>query len=149
MLDLAIFVFGARAAVFAARVRWRVGIACAATALGVWLLLAAAGWYGRGAEEWRIHGAWMLVLLGPTATIRTAPFSAAAPLGEHATLVRSFAALVALSGFVAGLRRADAHSPLSDAFVHWNRAALGFLVVLLLTGGEVALFAIARLAAGE
>lgn len=146
MIDLAIVLFAVRAGVTAVRLRWVGGVGLSVAALAVWLLLVITGWYGHGAEHWGIDGAWMLLLLGPSATVGpSALLPLAAVVGRRAMLVRVMSASLALLGFAAGMRRASRHSPISDESVRWNRSALAFLPVLLLTAGEIIVFVIVNL----
>ena len=146
MVDLAIVIFALRAILSAARLRWGGGVGCAVAALAVWLFLVFTGLHGREAEQWGIDGGWMLLLLGPSAMGGlSADLPLATVIGRHAMLVRVVGASLALFGFVSGMRHAGRHSPISDESVHWNRGALAFLPVLLLTAGEVVVFIISSL----
>jgi hypothetical protein len=143
MVDLAIFLFATRALTTAARLRWTVGIGCALATLATWLLLALSGWRGHDAERFGMHGAWMLVLLGPTSIVaRATAFPLAALIDLHATAVRGAVVGLLLSGVTLGTRRARKHSPISDEAVRWNRGALAFLPPLILIGGQLLLFAL-------
>lgn len=148
MIDLAVLLFGVRATLRAAHLRWLAGVACGAGMLTVWTLLVLMGWYGRSVDDWGIHGAWLFAFFGPSAMVQSFElFATVASIFHHTTLMRGVGASLALVGVLSGHRQAERYSPLSDEAERWNRGALAFLPVLLLVGGELVFLILASLGA--
>jgi hypothetical protein len=123
---------------------WR-GLLASVPAFLLWGTLAAAGWYGRGAETMGFTGAWFLVVLGPSAVpgaTGRVPFSGY--LGAYPSAARVALAVVLGVGFAAASYHTGQVSPLSDEAARRKEVALALLVPTLLITVQMMCVALAN-----
>jgi hypothetical protein len=138
MFDVFVALLLVRALLASARGRSRSAVATSA-ALLLWAALAAAGWYGRGADGLGLSGAWLLALLGPSAVpvaTPAVPFSAI--LADHPHAARLVLTGLLGAGFAAAWRHAGLVSPLSDEAVRRKDVGLAILAPALLVALQTA-----------
>jgi hypothetical protein len=147
VFDVFLAILFIRTLVISAARRFSVGLVGAGAGALLWLGLVAAGWYGRGADELPMVGAWLLVLLGPsavpgpTAKVPWSAVLAAHPVGAK-IVVAAFFALP----FVLAWRRAQRLSPLSDEASALKKLALVYLMPALLLFAQVVCLEVAEVA---
>lgn len=133
VFDVFLALIFVRALAISAWHRFSAGLAGAAAGTLLWLGLAASGWCGRGADELRMTGVWVLVFIGPSAVpapcakLWWSPTLAAHPVGAKLAVAVAFAV-----PFAVAWRRALELSPLSDEASALKKLALVYLVPALL-----------------
>jgi len=148
VFDLLLAPLFVRALLLAAWRRSAAGLLLGSAGTGLWSLLLAAGWYGRGADS---SGNFMtLIFVGPSATPGASarvPWSstlAAHPLGAKLVLVALFGA-----AFGAAWLGAGRFSPLSDESSRRKKLGLAFLLPALLLVAQVVCIELTELLASR
>jgi hypothetical protein len=127
--------------------RFLTGFVAGAAAAALWFGLAASGWLGRGADEMRIMGAWILMLVGPSAVPAPTPrVPWSGVMAAHPTASKAALAAVLAVPFVVAWTRASAHSPLSDRASALKKLALVYLLPVVLLVAQVTLVGLAEIA---
>jgi hypothetical protein len=133
-----------RVLVISARRRFDIGLLASAAGALLWAGLAAAGWYGRGADAFGASGAWLLVFFGPSTVPRaTAAVPLSATLADHPIAAKLVLAAMLLVPFTVAWRRAERISPLSDDASALKKLALVYVVPALLVLAQVVCLAMA------
>jgi hypothetical protein len=146
MFDVFLALLFIRALAISAWHRFSAGVVTTAAGTLLWLGLAASGWYGRGADELRMTGVWLLVFLGPSAVpapTPTVPWSAALavhPVGGKLAVAAAFVVPFALAW-----RRAQRLSPLSDEASALKKLGLVYLMPALLLVAQTVCIELAEL----
>jgi hypothetical protein len=147
VFDVFLAIIFVRALVISAWRRFPTGLVASGAGTLLWLGMAAAGWYGRGADGLGIAGAWLLVFLGPSAVPApkaNAPCStvmAMHPVGTKLVVAMAFAV-----PFAVAWCRARRLSPLSDEASALKKLGLVYLAPALLLLAQVACWEIAVVA---
>jgi hypothetical protein len=147
VFDVFLALLLARALAISVSRRFLAGMVAAAAAASLWLGLAASGWLGRGADGMPIMGAWILILIGPTAVpapTPSVPWSHV--MAAHPTTSKAVLAALLAVPFVLAWTRASAHSPLSDRASELKKLALVYLMPVLLLVAQVVIVALAETA---
>jgi hypothetical protein len=148
VFDVSFTLVLARVLIVSARRRFGIGLLTSAAGALLWAGLAAAGWYGRGADAFGASGAWLLVFFGPSAAPRATPaVPLSAALAEHPIGAKLVLAAVFLVPFTVAWRRAERLSPLSDDASALKKLGLVYLVPALLVLVQVVCVGMAMAAA--
>ena len=138
MFDVALVLLFARALLTSAHRRFAAGLLLTTSASLLWFLLAAAGWYGRAADEMRLTGALILVFLGPSAVpAPTAKVPWSAQLAQHPIGAKVIIALLFAAAFRIAWLGALRFSPLSDEASARKKLGLVFLANAILVTLQV------------
>ena len=147
MFDVFLALLFVRALATSARRRFLVAFLASGAGMLLWLGLAAAGWYGRGADGLGMTGAWLLVCLGPSAVpAPTARVPWSVVLATHPVSSKLVVATLFAVPFALAWHRAQGLSPLSDEASAFKKLGLVYLMPALLLVAQVVCLEIAALA---
>jgi hypothetical protein len=147
VFDVFLALLLARVLAVSAHRRFLTGFVAGAAAALLWFGLAASGWLGRGADGMPIIGAWILILIGPSAVPAPTPRVLwSSVMAAHPTASKAALAAVLAVPFAVAWTRANAHSPLSDRASALKKLALVYLLPVVLLVAQVALVALAEIA---
>ena len=147
MFDVFLALLFVRVLATSARRRFVAALLASGAGMLLWLGLAAAGWYGHGADRLGMTGAWLLVCLGPSAVpASTARVPWSAVLAAHPVSGKLVVAALLAVPFALAWHRAQGLSPLSDEASALKKLGLVYLMPALLLVAQAVCFEIGELA---